>query len=103
MRIDRINKLMAKNHLSQGNLAKRLNIGRTTLNHYFTNRRTPKIDLLINLSNIFNCPVDYLLGTKDNITYEQLEFKEVKTIVENTIQTLTLQQKLSLMKIIVGE
>lgn len=66
-------------HLSQQEVCKALNIEQSTLANYENDKRIPKIDILIKLSNYYNVSVDELLGLKkigthgncDNYFYEE--------------------------------
>lgn len=47
--------------LSQLQLAQKLSISPSTLGMYEQSRRTPSLDLLISMSQIFNVSLDYLI------------------------------------------
>lgn len=51
-----------KNKLTQQELSKLLNISQSTLAGYETGVREPNIEILIKLTQIFNCSLDYLIG-----------------------------------------
>lgn len=59
---ERIAKLRENHGLTQGELAKRLNITRASLSHYETNRRQPDYALLSEIADLFHVSVDYLIG-----------------------------------------
>lgn len=63
--------LRRKLKLSQQELAKQLNVARTTLGDYERGHTEPNIDTLINLSGIFNVKVDQLL--KEDLSHNELE------------------------------
>lgn len=48
--------------LSQAQLAKKLNIGTSTLGMWETDKRKPNPDALVSIANYFNVSTDYLLG-----------------------------------------
>lgn len=54
--------------ISQTELAKMLNVGRSTIAMYETGDREPNFETLQKLSQIFGCSVDYLLTGKPGLT-----------------------------------
>lgn len=69
----RIKQLREELNLNQEELAKKLNISPSTIGMYETNRRQPNYEILENLSNIFNCSIDYLLGKSDIRNPEEIK------------------------------
>lgn len=63
--------LRRKLKLSQQELAKQLDVARTTLGDYERGHTEPNIETLINLSGIFNVKVDQLL--KEDLSHNELE------------------------------
>lgn len=64
--MNRIEQLRKENNLTQEELARKLNMSKSIIALYESNQRNPSVDVLIKLSKIFDCSVDYLLG-KTNI------------------------------------
>ena len=62
---NKLKELRTKYGFSQRQLANRLDISPSIVSGYETGERTPSIDVLLSISYIYNCSVDYLLG-KDN-------------------------------------
>lgn len=62
--MNRIEILRKKKNLSQKELCKRLGISNKTYYNYVNKNVIPS-DVLIKLSNIFDCSVDYILGKKN--------------------------------------
>lgn len=62
----RLGKLRDEKGLSQGELAKRLGIARTTYSGYENNAREPDQKTLDKLATFFDVSVDYLLGRTDS-------------------------------------
>lgn len=56
-----LKKLRKNANLNQESLSKILNISRQTLSYYECGTREPDLDTLINISNFFNCSIDYLV------------------------------------------
>ena len=63
---EKLKLLRVKYGYSQKQVADKLNISPSIISGYETGERTPSTDVLLSLSNIYNCSVDYLLG-KQNI------------------------------------
>lgn len=60
--------LREKSGLSQGDVAKRLNIAASNISGYESGDRTPSLPTLLGLSYVYNCSIDYLLGKKQEDT-----------------------------------
>ena len=64
--------------MSQGIVAKRLNIAPATISGYERGERTPSLPIILKLSYIYNCSVDYLLGkNNDNGTHVYIDVTEL--------------------------
>lgn len=63
----RLRDLREQNKMSQTDLANLLNVSKQTISQYERGIRKPKIDDLLEISDIFNVSTDYLLGS-DNYT-----------------------------------
>lgn len=55
--------------MSQLQLANKLNIGPSAIGMYEQGRRTPSIDLLIDMANLFGVSLDYLITGKEPSPY----------------------------------
>lgn len=62
---DIISKLRKDKKLSQQELATRLNISKSSLAMYETNKRQPNFDLVNRIADYFDVTADYLLGRVD--------------------------------------
>lgn len=63
----RITLLRKSKGLNQSQLAKKLHVSPSTIGMYEQGRRTPNIDILIQMSKIFNVSLDYLLTGSEYI------------------------------------
>ena len=61
----RITKLRVNNGLSQQQLAQQLGVKRSVVSYYESGDRLPSMDVLIEMSRVFNVSTDYLLKGKD--------------------------------------
>lgn len=64
--MNRIKQLREENKITQEELAKRLNLtSKGIVSMYEKGDRKPSLEILVKLSEIFNCSIDYLLGKSD--------------------------------------
>lgn len=63
--MNRIKKLREEFQMTQQELADKLNGAKSTIAMYENETRKPSMEVLIKLSEIFNCSIDYLLGKSD--------------------------------------
>ena len=63
---ERLRLLRLENKLSQDDLAKLLHVSKTYVSDIERCRRTTTLDKLVELSDVFNCSTDYLLGLTDS-------------------------------------
>ena len=59
--------LRKKSGLSQSQLARKLNISASTAGMYEQGRRTPSLDVLISMANLFDVSLDYLITGKEYV------------------------------------
>lgn len=71
----RIATLRKKNKLTQEELAKKLQISRSSLSLYELDKREPDFDTLTKIADLFNVSLDYLMGRTDqpNFCYKSLD------------------------------
>lgn len=86
----RLKQLRAEHHLTQEDLSKKLNVGRTTISGYEKGSIKPSNDVLMEMAKIFNCTTDYLLGKTDVRNYDFSRFDDPQKrndvkLIENTI------------------
>lgn len=62
---ERIRRLRREKDISQEQLGKMLNVGKTTISNYETGYSSPDNETLKKLAEIFDCTTDYLLGRTD--------------------------------------
>lgn len=53
--------------MSQSQLAKKLNIGPSAVGMYEQGRRTPSVDILIQMANVFEVSLDYLVTGRETV------------------------------------
>lgn len=82
----RLKELRVSSGYSQQAVAFQLKVSPSIISGYETGERTPSIDNLIGLSNLYRCSVDYLLGKstnlQDSIDVSGLNPKQIKIVNE---------------------
>lgn len=81
---DRIKQLRASNNMTQADLAKKLNITRSSVNAWEMGISTPSTTYIVELSQLFKVSTDYLLGLSNNTTLDvsMLSDKEIQILYE---------------------
>lgn len=81
---DKIKELREANNLTQTELAKKLNITRSSVNAWEMGISVPSTTYLVELANLFKVSTDYLLGlpTNNSIDISKLTSKETMIIYE---------------------
>ncbi len=80
---NRLRTLRLKANMTQGQLAKRLNLTKSVISAYETDLRLPSYDVLIGISKIYNVSTDFLLGLerKQEIDLSGLTQDEVDALL----------------------
>ena len=71
--MNRIKQLREEFGYTQQDLANKIDGAKSTIAMYENETRKPSMEILIKLSEIFNCSIDYLLGKSDIRNLEQKE------------------------------
>jgi len=85
---ERLKRTRKANNLKQKDVAQSLSLDRSTYAGYETGKNKPSFEKLMELANLFNVSIDYLLGRTDNplllkITYEIEEDFDLYTLRVN--------------------
>lgn len=82
----RIKKLRLQKNLTQEQLAKELNLSKSSISYYERGDRNIPIDILIKLSDFFRVDIDYILGISNRVRSRKRELQlsddEIKFILE---------------------
>lgn len=93
----RLRELRESKNLTQTQVAKRLNLSKTTISGYENNIKTPSLDVLVKLSILYGVSADYILGLEnrkflqiDGLTLNQEEIiknllKEFKSMNKKAV------------------
>lgn len=84
---EKLKELRTKYGFSQKQVAERLGVSPSIVSGYETGERTPSTEVLLSLSYIYNCSVDYLLGKQPQepklaIDVQGLSDRQVKAVME---------------------
>ena len=81
---DRIKQLRISNNMTQSDLARKLNITRSSVNAWEMGISTPSTPYIVELSQLFKVSTDYLLGLSNNITLDvsMLHDREIQMLYE---------------------
>lgn len=90
---ERLKLLRKENGLTQTELAKKLNIGQTTVAAYETGTHEPQIFSLIAYADYFGCSVDYLIGREED--YAKIVVPREQTLNEKERTFLRLFRSLN--------
>ena len=71
--MNRIKMLRDEFNYTQQELADRLECSKSVIGLYESETRKPSMEILIKLSDIFNCSIDYILGKSDVRNSEELK------------------------------
>lgn len=82
---EKLRELRNKYGFSQKEVADRLEISPSIVSGYETGERTPSIDVLLSISYLYNCSVDYLLGKTNEQPIIQIDTSKLN---DNQIQAI---------------
>ena len=85
----RLKNLRQQHHLTQTQVANRLNLSKTSISGYENTVKTPSQDVLIKLAGLYRVSTDYLLGLDDEemISVEGLT-RQQRRLVEELVRML---------------
>ena len=58
--------LMEENNMKQNVVADQIGVSEVTISRYISGKRTPRLDIIIKIANLFKVSTDYLLGITSN-------------------------------------
>lgn len=96
---DRILGLLKQRGYSQKELALMVGVTEAAMSRYLKNEREPKIEVVANLATALNTTVDYLISGRS----ESNTFDEVYHLVSRSTVTMTPDEKMKLMKLLLDK
>lgn len=91
--MNRIKQLREDNQITQEELAKKLNLSKGIISLYEKEERKPSLEILVKLSEIFNCSIDYILCKSDIRMPEKVQIKDMYMHLAKEAQDLELDQE----------
>ena len=104
--MNRIKELRKEFGFTQQDLANKLNCSKSIIGLYESELRKPSMEILIKLSRVFDCNIEYLLGVSDVRSIHDLDDLDIafsngikglndenKMILKNIMKGLLLQQQ----------
>ncbi|BDP45648.1 MULTISPECIES: helix-turn-helix domain-containing protein [Enterococcus] len=90
--MNRIQELRKEAHLTQAELAKKIGVNPVTMSRYENGNRSPKLDKLEKMSDLFHVSIDYITGKSDSRTGTNEHWDEIarkmNVGVENSLPPL---------------
>ena len=96
---DRIALLMKKSGYTQKELAGMVGVTEAAMSKYLSNNRQPRVEVIANMATALNTTSDYLIR---GVPPEE-DFAKVYKLVARSTATMSDEQKLALMKVLVGK
>ena len=87
----RLKELRLNNGLTQKELAKSIEVGRTTISEYESGKIVPKQEGLLRIANHFNVSVDYLTGVSNDPATRKENASDLDALL-NTIHHILLDE-----------
>lgn len=80
----RLKELREAKHLSQTDVASRLNVSRSTISGYESNTTTPSLEQFTRLAILYNTSLDYMMGLDNRICFylDGLSENQQQTILD---------------------
>ena len=84
---EKLRELRTKNGISQRAVARKLDVSPSIISSYETGERTPSVENLLQLSYLYRCSTDYLLGresipAKAMLCVEGLDARQIQLLAE---------------------
>lgn len=99
---DRVKELMARDSISQKELALRSGISESSISRYLSNDKRPRMDIVANIARVFNTTTSYLVGETDDLPATKDAYQETISVVMRNKKKLNDKQKAELVKILFG-
>ena len=80
----RLRELRDAKHLSQSDVASRLNVSRSTVSGYESNTTTPSLEQFTRLAILYNTSLDYMMGLDNRVCFylDGLSENQQQTILD---------------------
>lgn len=80
----RLKELREAKHLSQSDVAKRLNVTRSTISGYECNTITPSLEQLVKMAVLYNTSLDFIMGMENRsyLYLDDLSESQQRTVLD---------------------
>lgn len=95
----RMRKLLEESGYSQKELAGMVGVTEAAMTRYLHDERVPRVDVISNLATALNTTSDYIISG----VQEEQDFSEIKRLVARNSKTMTQEEKMALIKLIMGK
>lgn len=100
--MNRIKKLREEFCLTQQELANKLDGAKSTVAMYENETRKPSLEILVKLSEIFNCSIDYILCKSDIRNPQKIEIDNMEIAFARGLKGLNKENQETLKSIMEG-
>ena len=90
--MNRIKELREENSWTQLELSKKLDCAMSSIAMYEKGDRKPSLEVLVGLSEIFDCSIDYLLGKSNIRNPEKISIKDLNNMAVKDVNNLRIKQ-----------
>ncbi|MCR4594168.1 MAG: helix-turn-helix domain-containing protein [Clostridiales bacterium] len=94
---DRIARLLKESGYTQKELAQMCGVTEAAMSRYLKNEREPKIEVVANMATALNTTTDYLIEGKES----KEDFAEIYRLVARSTVTMSEEEKMKLMRILI--
>lgn len=84
----RFNEFLKEKNISTNDICEKLNVDKSAVSHWKNGKNIPTMDKLIELAKLFKVNVEYLAGTSNIKSIENIDKKILQTLSENDPNTL---------------
>ena len=95
----RLKKLLQDSGYSQKELAGMAGVTEAAMTRYLQDDRVPRADVIANLATALNTTSDYIISGK----IEEGDFSEIQRLVARNAKTMSSEEKMELIKLIMGK
>ena len=85
---ERLREMRTKLKLSQREVANILDVSPSVISAYEAGERTPSIEILLRLSDLYHCNTDYLLGRTDEKPATMVDVSDLTTSQVHAVLTV---------------
>ena len=96
--MNRIKLLRENMNISQEELAQKLKLSKGIISLYENDKRKPSYDVLMKLSELFGCSMDYIIGNNTNTivnVYSSVHAGILSEMIENIVDTEEISEKMA--------